>query len=241
MHKIAVLLICLALFSCGKKEVKPSEFDPEAEFAKANKLIEDKDYEGARKLLTEISGRDTTGKYAPVAQLRLADSYLKEGEPELAAEEFRRFLETYAWHKYAPYAQYQLAMVYYEQVGEPDRGYGSALKALEEFEVLNSVYPRNPYREFAEAAIEKCLDILADYEFMVGEFYLKKEAYKGALGRFLGVLEKFPGYKKEADVLYGIALSYRGLGDADMARQYYDLLISKYPRSKVAEKAKKEF
>ena len=131
-----------------------------------------------------------------MAQLRIADSYTKEAEPDRAVEEYRKFLDIYPEHKYASYAQFQIAMIYFNQIEGPDRGYGGASKALEEFERLKRMFPRNPYRDIIAIRIEKCKNIIAEHEFLVGTFYYKKDSYSAAIKRFQGVLQKFPEFKK---------------------------------------------
>lgn len=242
MRKIRVavffIVFLVIVFSCAKKpEIKlsaDSEF--EDAFEKANKYIEKKQYEDARDLLNKVKTYDTTNKYAPLAQLRIADSYLKEDEPEIAMEEYRRFLDMHARHIYAAYAQYQISLIYFNQITDAERGYESAKKAIEELETLNSLYPRNPYREQVESTIEKSKETIADHEFLVGKFYYKKKAYKGALTRLIGLFEMFPGYKNEAEVLYLIYASYNAIGDNEKAGEYLNLLINKYPESKFTEK-----
>ena len=244
LYRIFILIpILLLVFACsGKAPVKPAveEFSPEASFDKADKLIQSKDYEEARKLLLEIKNRDLTKKYAPVAQLRIADAYVKEGEPELAVAEYRKFLEIYPDHKNASYAQYQIAMVYFSQIEGPERGYGGAAKALEEFEKLKKDFPRNPFKELVELRIEKCRNIMADYEFLVGEFYLKRGSYKAAIGRFETLLQKFPDYKKMENVLLDLGICYKMSGDQEKAEMYLGRLIEKYPNSRVSADAQKE-
>ena len=140
-----------------KPAVQPAEkFDPEKSFTTANELLEKKDYEKARAIFLEVKNRDQTKTFAPLAQLKIADSYVKEEEPELAVAEYRKFLDAYPDHQYASYAQYQIAMVYFDQIESPERGYGGAAKALEEFEKLKKMFPRNPYREAVDLKIEKC-------------------------------------------------------------------------------------
>jgi outer membrane protein assembly factor BamD len=233
----------LFVFACaGKTPVKPSveAFNPEASFEKADKLIQDKDYEEARKLLLEIKNRDLTKKYAPVAQLRIADAYVKEGEPELAVAEYRKFLEIYPDHRHASYAQYQIAMVYFNQIEGPERGYGGAAKALEEFEKLKRDFPRNPFKDLIELRIEKCRNIIADYEFLVGEFYLKRSSYQAAISRFETVIRKFPDYKKMENVLLNLGICYIKSGELEKAETYLGRLIEKYPNSRFAVDAQKE-
>lgn len=241
--RFVILLFAFSLLvSCsGKKHVKPTDaFDPEKAFAKANEQMDKKGYEEARATLLEIKNRDLTKKYAPLAQLRIADSYVKEEEFDLAVDEYRRFLEIYPEHRYASYAQYQIAMTYFSQIESPERGYGAAAKALEEFERLKRMFPRNPYKDIIEIRIEKSRNTIADYEFLVGKFYYKKGSYNATLNRFHGLLKEFPEYKKEADVLYHIAMSYKKLGEKEKAKEYFTRLIEKYPDNKLVIEAKKE-
>ncbi|MEW6108594.1 MAG: outer membrane protein assembly factor BamD [Nitrospirota bacterium] len=239
---LSIIFLMLLFFSCsGKTPVKqPESFDAEKSFAKANKLIDDKNYEEARTLLLEIKNRDLTKNYAPLAQLRIADSYIKEDEPELAVAEYRRFLEIYPDHRYASYAQYQIAMVYFNQIESPERGYGGAERALTEFEKLKRDFPRNPYKDLIEIRIEKCRNTMADYEFLVGEFYLGKESYDAAIGRFEELLKRFPDYKKEANVLLNLGISYKKIGRKEKSEEYLKRLLEKYPDSPQISEAKKE-
>ncbi len=237
-----MLIPLISVLSCsGKPVTKPVEiFDGQKTFAKANKLMDKQEYEEARTAFLEIKNRDLTKKYAPLAQLRIADSYTKEAEPDRAVEEYRRFLDIYPEHKYASYAQFQIAMIYFNQIEGPDRGYGGASKALEEFERLKGMFPRNPYRDIIEVRIEKCKNMIAEHEFLVGTFYYKKDSYSAAIKRFQGVLQKFPEFKKEAGVFYHLAMSYKKRGDKDKAEEYFKLLIEKHPKNSLIPQAKKE-
>jgi len=231
----------MSLSCSAKKEVKPEEsFNPEKSLARASELIEEKNYEEARKILLEVKNRDVSKKYAPLAQLKIADTYIREDEVDLAVAEYKSFLEIYPDHKSAPYAQYEIAMAYFGQIAGPEQGYGAAAKALEEFEKLKRLYPRNPYKEVVDIKIEQCQNIMADYEFLVGEFYFKKASYTAALKRLQDLLEKFPEYKKAPLVLYHIALCYKNTGNKDKAIEYLTRLVEKYPNDILVKEARKE-
>lgn len=243
VNRLFLILLIFFVCSCSGKPdtVKPGEtFEPEKAFKKANDLLEKKDYEEARSAFLEIKNRDTSRKFAPLAQLKIAESYVKENEQELAITEFRQFLEVYPDHKYAVYAQYQIASIYFDQIESPERGYSGAARALEEFERLKKMYPRNPYREVIDIKIQKCRDIISNYGFLVGEFYYKKGSYNAALNRFEEVLRTYPGYQKEAEALFYIGMSYKNLGQKDKALEYFNRLAEKYPNNKFSADAKKE-
>jgi outer membrane protein assembly factor BamD len=239
---LSSLLMLIAVSSCsGKKEVRSTDtFDPEKSLARANELIEKKDFDEARKVLLEVKNRDLSKKYAPLAQLKLADSYYRDEEYDVAVEEYRRFLDIYPDNKYASYAQYQIAMVYFSQIEGPERGYGAAAKALEEFERLMKLFPRNPYKEAVEIKMQQCRNIMADYEFLVAEFYFKKGSYHSVIRRLDTILKRFPDYKKMPLVYYYMAVSLKKTGEIDKAKEYLDLIIEKYPDDRITKEAKRE-
>lgn len=241
MRKIALfILIAAVALSCAEK-APPRPFVAEEAFREANEKFKDKHFEEARKLFEEIKLNDTENIYAPLAQLRIADSYIAEEEPELAVDAYRRFLDSYPRHQYSSYAQYQIAMVYYNMIKGPDRGHGAAVRALDEFETLNRLYPRHPYRESVEYRMERARDVVAEHEFMVGDFYFKKGAYHGAIDRLEGIMRDFPDYRKEAEVLFRLAVSYKGIGEDAKAEEYLGLLTGKYPGNELVEKAGEKF
>lgn len=242
VKQLIILLILIFIFSfllsCGsKKPVKKEEFDPVVYLKKADELVSKKEYEEARKLLLEIKNRESAREYAPLAQLKIADSYLKEDEPELAIAEYRRFLELYPESTYAPYAQYSIGMAYFRRIEGAERGAGTAQKALEEFLKLEKMYPRHPYGDVLPLRIQKCRNIIAEGELLIGKFYYKKGSYKAAIGRFEGIVKNYPDFKNLDETLYLLADSYKRLNMLDSAKHYLKILKEKFPDSRFAKKA----
>jgi outer membrane protein assembly factor BamD len=236
---ILAALAAIVLMGCAgsRERIIPDTFDPRSEFEQANKYLEKRKFSEARQLLNDIKRRDTEVEYAPLAQLRLADSYVQEDEPEIAVEEYRRFLADYPRHKHSAYAQYQVGKVYYDLITDSDRGQAAIVKALDAFKTLMRQHPRNPYREQVTLRIAECEKRLADYEFMVGNFYFVKGAYKGAVGRYADILGRFPDYVGVPEVLARTAEGYARLGDAERARWYLGKLRETYPDLGVTAKA----
>ncbi len=242
LKRLIILIFFIFLFfyliSCGGKiQVKKEEFDPVLYLKKADELVSKKEYEEARKLLLEIKNRESAKEYAPLAQLKIADSYLKEDDPELAIAEYRRFLELYPESTYAPYAQYSIGMAYFRQIESPERGAGTAQKALEEFLKLEKMYPRHPYGEILPLRIQKCRNIIAEGELIIGKFYYKKGSYKAAVGRFEGIVKNFPDFKNLDETLYLLADSYKKLNMPENAKEYLKILKDKFPDSNFVKKA----
>ena len=105
---------------------------------------------------------------------------------------------------------------------------------------LKKNFPRNPYKDLIDLRIEKCRNTIADYEFLVGEFYLKRDQYKAAISRFETLLSKYPDYKKEENLLLDLGITYKKSGDPEKAGLYLNRLIEKYPNSRLKAAAQKE-
>ncbi len=234
-----VLISVFLLFGCaGKKDIREGQFDPKAWLSRADALVKDEEFEEARRLLFEVKNRDLTKKYAPIAQLKLGESYEAEEKPDEAINEYKRFIRLYPDHPQASYAQYKIAMVYFKQIESPKKGAGGARKALREFQKLLRDYPRNPYREAAKLRIKKCRNLIADYEMLVGRYYYRRGSYNAAAGRFSEVIQNFPETKSYPEALYMLGLVYREMGKKDLAKKYLDALVNKFPRNPLSKKAK---
>jgi len=238
--KYLLPLMFIALISgCSSLNSKDSAvFDPEASFKKANALIEEGYYEDAREVLEDIKAKDASRNYATLAVVRIADTYFENREYEEAAAEYENFLGVHPYHKYSPYAQYKLAMCYYRRIGTIDVSYSWAKTALDEFEKLLKQYPRNPYIDVVEKRIQACRQILAEYEFYVGQFYFKKGSYGAAALRFDGLVRNYADSKNESNALYYLALSYENMGRRDEAVTTLSALIKKFPTIKLSIEAK---
>ncbi len=237
---IILLMALLIISACSSKKdtiKKNQPFDPVTLLKEANDEIDKKNFEDARVKLGKIKSRDATRKYSALAQIRIADTYFKEELYEEAAIEYEHFLNMHPHHKYASYTQYQLAMTYFKRIRTVDVSYLLAQKALQEFEKLLRIYPRNPYLNIIENRIKACKSLLAEYEFYVGNFYFKKGSFRAAANRFNGLIRDYPESKKESESLYYLGLSYKNLGEKDESLKAFTILLEKYPTIELSKKA----
>lgn len=241
--RTAVTIFIFSFFitacSSNKGVVKDVPFgDIDSLFKRADEMVRKGDFEEARKILERVKAEDASQDSAPIAQLRIADTYFQEERYEEAEVEYQAFLDRYAYHTYAPYAQYRLGMTYFKRIENVDISYSMAKKALEEFEKLLIRYPRNPYIEATEQRIRGCRNVLAGYELYVGKFYFKKGSYLASAQRFEELLKRYPDSTSEAEALYYLGLSYKNLGEYEKAINTLNTLIEKFPQIKLSKEAK---
>lgn len=237
---LTVCVLMSAFWGCSTGNSKEPAFDPKASLEEANEKFKDGYYEDARELFKEIKAKDGSRKYATIAKLRIADSYLDEELYDEAAVEYESFLSVHQYHKYSSYAQYKLAMSYFKRIETVDVSSSWARKALREFDKLRKNYPRNPYMDITESRIKACNRILAEYEFYVGNFYYKKGSYHAAAERFNGLLKDYPDTKKESETLLYLGLSYKKMGQNKESIDTFNLLINKFPTIELANEAREQ-
>jgi len=175
-----ILLSVLFILGCaGKKNIREGKFDPKVWLSKADALLKDEEFDEARRLLFEVKNRDLTKKYAPIAQLKLGESYEAEEKPDEAINEYRRFKRLYPDHPQASYAQYKIAMVYFKQIDSPKKGAGGGEEGPPGVSETSQGLPTQPIQRGGETPDKKvqepyrrvrdaCREILLQEGFLQG-------------------------------------------------------------------------
>ena len=90
-------------------------------------------------------------------------------ESRAAAE---RYLEFFPADVDAPYAQFLIALSYYDQIVDIGRDQTNAFDALQEMRDIIERYPDSEYAKSAQMKFELALDHLAGKEMEIGRYYL---------------------------------------------------------------------
>jgi outer membrane protein assembly factor BamD len=235
----ALLAACVA--GCGGKNNPATVESDQVIYDRAMRQMEKNDYYKARRTLETIVNRGNQDPHlAPLVQLALADSYFgKKGVLTLtdAMSRYSTFLTFYPTHERADYAQYRLALCHLKQVYAPDRDQRETFTALEEFRKVLVQYPDSPYVDLAAEKINDCLELLAEHDYRVGNFYYDQEAYLGAIDRFVDILDDYPRYTRKDRVYYHLSDALIQTARSEEADVYLRKLIEAYPDSKYLKKA----
>lgn len=167
-----------------------------------------------------------------------AENLYDEKKWDEAEIEYQRFLELHPVHRWAPHAQFKLALCYDRRIPAVGRDPTIAEKAQTAFERVLS-YPDSRYHDAARAKLTEVRRHLAQSDFEVGRFYYKQGQYPAAIVRFQKVLDaKVEGTVTE-DAIYFLALAYERDGQVDKATETAQALLDTFPHTRHAKNAAK--
>ena len=149
-------------------------------------------------------------------------------EARVAAQ---RFLDSYPADEDAAYAQYLLALSYYDQIDEVGRDQGLTFQALQALRVVIEQYPDSEYAKSALLKFDLAFDHLAAKDMEIGRYYLKQRHYAAAINRFRSVVQDFQTTTQTAEALERLVECYLGLGLTDEAQTAGAILGFNYQSS----------
>ena len=156
------------------------------------KLLNNKKYEQAAETFRKFKEEFPLSHYTPLAELRIADALFLGKNYAEAIIQYEDFKKLHPLHVEIPYAIHQIGMSHFNQMANPERDQAETEKAIEQFRYLVENFPQNPLAAEAKKKMQTCQRHLAEHEFLIGHFYYRTKKYKAALGRFEGILQKYP-------------------------------------------------
>ena len=205
-------LIALAACGGGDPEVSLESTPPETIFQRAEAQLADGDAEDAAMLFAEVERLYPYSEWAKRALIMQAFAYHQDRDYENARAAAQRYIDFYPVDEDAAYAQYLLALSYYDQIDQVGRDQGLTFQALQS---LRTVIERYPDTEYARSSILKfdlAFDHLAAKEMEIGRYYLKRGHYAAAINRFRAVVEEFQTTTQTPEALLRLVEAYLSLG-----------------------------
>ncbi len=159
--------------------------------------------------------------YSEIAKRALimrAYSFHQDKDYEQARVAAQRYIDFYPADEDAAYAQYLLALSYYDQIDEIGRDQGLTYQALQGLRAVIERYPDSEYARSAILKFDLAFDHLAAKEMEIGRFYLKQGYYTAAINRFRVVVEDFQTTTHTPEALHRLVESFLSLGLTDEAQ-----------------------
>ena len=234
-----IVLIIFLCISCSNKKIQKSvinENSLDLQVLEAYKegmvSLESGDVLYAAKKFNEAEVLFPQSNWAPKSALMAAYSYYTQDYYGDAIAELERFKKVYPKHKNIDYANYLLAICFYEQIVDEKKDLNSIIKAKENFNFLIKNYPNTEYSVDAEYKIDLINDTLASKEMYIGRYYFDKKKWIPAINRFRTVVDDYDTTIYVEEALHRLVEVYYTLGLTSEAQKYAKLLGYNYKSSK---------
>jgi len=207
------------LFSGNQVEKKPiEEYSAQEIFQRAEFELDNGKYEEAAKWYGEVERLYPYSELAKRALIMQAYAHHKDRAFEDSRTAASRFLEFYPGDEDAAYAQYLLALSYYDQIEAIGRDQGLTFQALQALREVIEKYPDTEYARSAILKFDLAFSHLAGKEMEIGRYYLKRKHYTAAINRFRVVVEQYQTTTHTPEALHRLVESYLSLGLTDEAQ-----------------------
>jgi outer membrane protein assembly factor BamD len=232
---IATALTLALLAGCGSfrsDEVPLDSLSAEEIFKRGEYALETgRRPDEAIQLFSEVERLYPYSEFAKRALIMQAFAQHKARSYEDARASAQRFLDTYPGDEDAAYAQYLLALSYYDQIDEVGRDQGLTFLALQGMREVIEKYPDSEYARSAILKFDLAFDHLAGKEMEIGRYYLKRKHYTAAINRFRVVVQDFQTTTHTAEALMRLTEAYLALGFEDEAQTAAAILGYNYQSS----------
>ena len=240
LTRIAALSVACALVlpvaGCARNKAKSDTAyvarDVNTLYTLAKKWLDQGRYVDAAKAFDEVERQHPYSVWARRAQLMSAFSYYMAQQYTDAISSANRFLTIHPGNKDAPYANYLVAMSYYQQIEDVTRDQKITQSASDSFGELIRRYPESRYASDARLKLDLINDHLAGKEMEVGRFYQRQGNWLAATIRFRTVVDKYQTSGHTPEALERLVESYLALGVPAEAKKAAAVLGTNYPGSK---------
>src|SRR6185436_13045612 len=218
-------------------------------FEEATKEVRKGHFDTGRLLYANIINTYPDSAFLALAKLAIADSFFLEGTTSSliqAAQAYQDWLTFFPTDPLADDASLKVAEAEMRQMGLSDRDISHARKAKQRLKVLLQQYPKSPLRPVVESRLAEVQENLAMHNLAIARYYwdvkykTQKGGLKGAQSRLKEVVDKYPCFSFNDEVLYRLASTYQAEEEPDEAAKYYQQLIIGFPDSQYNEKAREQ-
>jgi outer membrane protein assembly factor BamD len=200
----------------------------------------------AEPILRRVRREFGYSRYAPLAELRLADCLLIEKKFQEAISAYRIFIRTRPQHDDVPYAAFKVAECYYKQIPtdtifQPpaeERDQSSTRDALRQLRRFVLDYPDDPHVVDATRMQTDAITLLAKHELYVASYYLDHDHPDAAVSRLTAGISGYRGSAVETQMRLLLGRVYLRMGHTEQARDAFARLVERAPQSGYAAQAR---
>ena len=235
MHKFFLILIIIVFFGCAKdKENKLiiQEQNLETQMISAYKegldFLDKDDGLSAAKKFNEAELLFPQSEWAPKSALMAAYSYYAYNYYGDSIYELEQFIKKYPKDERISYANFLLAMCYYQSIVDEKKDLEPLLKARDKFIYVVENYPNTDFAMDAKFKLDLIREILASKEMYLGRYYIQKGKWIAAINRFKTVINDYDTTIYVEEALHRLVELHYKIGLENEAKKYANLLGYNY-------------
>jgi outer membrane protein assembly factor BamD len=244
----ALVLLAAAVVGatgCGGKKKGPetAPIRTEAAFDNATQLLAKHQLHQAMSAFKRIQfDEESRAELEPLTRLAMADAAFYQGTTVAFIDSRNLYLDFVTMngeHPLAPYALLQVGLCSLKQVSQPSKDQTLTRQAIRDLEAVRRRWPGSAYVDAARTLEIEARANLAESEFLIGRFYLKRKNYVAAIERLRGIVIGFPDYPEPEKVLFNLAQALMRSGNEAEARVYLDRIVSRHQGGEYVTRAEK--
>lgn len=196
-------------------------------------------YETAIGRLQTLEARFPFSLYGTQAELDLIYANYMNGHYGTAEDTADRFIREHPRQANVDYAYYMKGVAYFDQDPGPlmrlfghdnyQREPRDAQKSFQAFQLLVQKFPNTRYAADARERMLYLRNRLADYDWSVADYYMRRGAWISAIQRADEIIKHYPQAPKIKDALQILTTAYRKLGLTRLADNSQKILEMNFP------------
>ncbi len=219
---VILVFALVGLSACGgrfaTREQPLETFTAEEIYRRGEFELNDEQYDDAARFFGEVERLYPYSEWAKRALIMQAFAFHRDRDYENSRAAAQRYIDFFPADEDAAYAQYLMALSYYDQIDDVGRDQGLTFQALQSLRTVIERYPDSEYARSSILKFDLAFDHLAAKEMEVGRYYLKRGNYGAAINRFRVVVEDFQTTTQTPEALHRLVESYLALGLTDEAQ-----------------------
>ena len=182
----SAILLAAVLSACGNagglfgnkgadRDQNLEGFTPEQIYTRGEYELSQHRSDDAAWYFSEVERLYPYSDWAKRALIMQAFSFHADKNYEESRAAAQRYIDFYPTDEDAAYAQYLLALSYYDQIDEVGRDQGLTFQALQALRTVIEVYPDSEYTTSAVLKFDLAFDHMAGKEMEIGRQYLRQD------------------------------------------------------------------
>ncbi len=255
MRRLNFVALCLwagGLLACSSNlNLGPGvkfQDSAEANYLKGMAELKDESYPEAHKFFNHVKSKFPFSRYATLAELRIADTYLAEEKYVDAIDAYKQFAKFHPTHPEVKsgYAAFRAAEGYVLQIPSDwfifpaayEKDQSPTRDALRELSLFIKTFTGSKYLPRAKERYRDCLRRLADHELYVARYYLEEDKPRASILRLETILSTYSEAGMDTQVMLLLGQTYLKLKERGKARQTFSRMVKDYPQDPYSAKAR---